>query len=347
MPTQFTNGLPIRVSVRQAKIYREALLTAEQLDDVSKGICQAGALYLDEQPVDGDSITITDTVTTEVYTFASLVTSPLSEVLIGSTVDETMLNLALAIESYSTVWRSKRVSALDSINDGSGSSSEGFVVIVWREEPAEPVLDRIYASFATPADLQHVDFYARNDYTYAVSTTVGSADPGQRTFGISRLTADLVPNERHVVGAEDQTWLWDVDAQKWILASGEGVVLVTRQYTAGVAVRDVVYQSASNTVDRASASAVSTARPLGIVRRLDEPDPGFCEVQIGGDLDGFAGLTPGKVYILSKQAGQILAEDDTGNPNYPSASGEVIQEIGVANTSSSLLVQALRDFEEI
>jgi hypothetical protein len=349
MSTQFVNGLPIRVSVSQSKVYREVLLTFNQLiEDPNSGFAQASAFYLDGLPSDGDTFSIeNDTDGAETFTWRTAPGSAPFNVLIGADADAAMAGLATAIEGNSAYWDSALASNLDTINDGSGASTSGSVVMIWKRIPSAADNDRIYGTISTQAFGQFVDFSLVDDYRRAISAELLVADPAVENFGVGRIETFLLPGERHATLKEDETWAWDGDRLQWTLVSGESDQFVVRSFVVGVTLHDVVYQSASGTVDRASASALSTSRPVGIVRTLNAPDPGLCEVQWGGDIDGFTGLTPGKHYILSKAVGEFLAEDDTANIDYPDAADEVIQRIGIANSATELFVNSLSDPEVI
>jgi hypothetical protein len=126
------------------------------------------------------------------------------------------------------------------------------------------------------------------------------------------------------------------------------VVEVVRNYTVGVGVLDLVYQKSDGTVDKVDITDVSRAVPVvGFVSALDSPVPGQCLVRSAGDLTGFTGLVPGKLYIASKVLGGIVADDDVGNPNYPGpiGSGNVSREVGAAVTSTTLFIGVIRDFD--
>lgn len=350
MPTQFVDGLSVREGLRRAlgSTHKETVLTIEQLiDSPGGGVAAAVAFYLDGQPGNNNTFVLDNLYDgPETYTFKTALTPLPFEVLIGADTDATMLNLALAITADSVFWAAKRPSSLESINDGSGSSTAGMVVLIWRLDPvSEEEEDRIFGVLDTQVDGQLVNFHGEIDYRKSTSSGLPSSNPLIGQFGFGRAQADLIPDERHGALAEDQTWLWDADSLEWRLASGEGAQFVVRQYSGPISLLDLVYLSASNTVARASANAVATARPVGFVRAIDEPDPGFCEVVFGGDLGGFLGLTPGKVYILSKSLGDFVAEDDTANPDYPDTAGEVIQEVGQAATVDTMFVNPLRDFD--
>lgn len=127
----------------------------------------------------------------------------------------------------------------------------------------------------------------------------------------------------------------------------QGTTLV-RTYTAGVVVRDAVYQKSDGTVDRAVASAIATGIPIGIVEAIDSPTTGECVVRFSGDLGGFSGLTIGAIYLLSTALGGIVEETDTGSGSYPDTSGgsgHVMIEVGIAATATVLNVGTTRDFQ--
>lgn len=131
---------------------------------------------------------------------------------------------------------------------------------------------------------------------------------------------------------------------------GGGAADLVRPYTAGVVVRDAVYQKSDGKVDKADASAVATSEAfLGFVTAIDSPGLGQATIRYHGDLVGFAGLTVGETYLLSTSSGQVVGLTDTINPNYPDTtpgSGHVIREVGHAGAVNTLFVEGSRDFEE-
>ena len=122
---------------------------------------------------------------------------------------------------------------------------------------------------------------------------------------------------------------------------------VIRTYTAGVLVSDFVYQKSDGTVDKADATSIATIPAIGTVIQIDMPVAGQCVIQYDGDFNGFSGLTAGKIYLVSKSPGGIVAEDDVLNPNYPDDVFNIQQEVGIASSATNLFVAANRDFEEI
>lgn len=131
-------------------------------------------------------------------------------------------------------------------------------------------------------------------------------------------------------------------------AGGSGAAV--RPYSAGVALRSVVYQKSDGTVDLASAASIGLGIPIGVVSHMDFPATGQCQITFAGDVSGFSGLVPGAIYILGLTPGSIVGETDVGNPNYPNTtpgSGNILAEVGIAGSAGTLLVETLRDFEEL
>lgn len=116
----------------------------------------------------------------------------------------------------------------------------------------------------------------------------------------------------------------------------DGVTFVAT-YGVGVLLRDPVYLSGANQVDRADASSAATMRVAGIVSTIDFPGIGQCVVTRNGSVTGFAGLIPGSTYLMSTTPGTILPEG-SGDPAFPSATGEVAQTVGEALDATTLVV---------
>jgi len=126
----------------------------------------------------------------------------------------------------------------------------------------------------------------------------------------------------------------------WVLISGVsgGALVVTRPYIGPLAARNTVYQDTLGNVQRAVGSAYATGRVIGLVLSVDVPAIGQAQIVLLGALSGFVGLTPGATYIEGTTAGTIVAETDTLNPAYPTASGSVVQIVGVASAANELTV---------
>jgi len=98
-----------------------------------------------------------------------------------------------------------------------------------------------------------------------------------------------------------------------------------------LAPRDAVYMSAvPNLVLKASASSVSTTPAIGFVSQVVSISQ--VKVRMEKILTGFGGLVPPAPMFLGIAPGSI-----TSVP--PSTSGHVVQEVGIAVTSTDLLVR--------
>lgn len=115
--------------------------------------------------------------------------------------------------------------------------------------------------------------------------------------------------------------------------------IITRPYTAGVSVGDAVYQKGDGSVDKSNATSSATMPVIGIIQALDTPAVGQCAVQVSGDMFGFSGLTAGRIYIASKDPGQLVWEGDIFNAFFPVASGNISQQVGIAGSSGLLKIE--------
>ena len=106
-------------------------------------------------------------------------------------------------------------------------------------------------------------------------------------------------------------------------------------YAGGVAVKDVVYVSGADTVNKGDANGDPNKPCIGIVTAIDYPIAGRCVVRTLGEVTGFVGLVPGTIYIVSTTPGVLVGGADGLNPAYPT-SGDFKQTIGVAKTVTSL-----------
>jgi hypothetical protein len=103
----------------------------------------------------------------------------------------------------------------------------------------------------------------------------------------------------------------------------------------GIAVRDAVYLSGSDTIDLAQADVVSERPVIGFV--LSKPTSTSAIVQYTGEIVGFSGLTPGATYWLSETPGQITT-------TAPITQGSIVQEVGWARNATTLVINVNRDF---
>lgn len=108
---------------------------------------------------------------------------------------------------------------------------------------------------------------------------------------------------------------------------------------ATVAVRDVVYLSAADAVDKADADDPAKFPAIGFV--VTKPSATTCTVRYAGELGGFSGLTLGSTYYSATTPGGIAR---VGDGDFPTALGSVVQELGFARNATTLAVVIDRDF---
>ena len=136
-----------------------------------------------------------------------------------------------------------------------------------------------------------------------------------------------------------------------LVAMGGGGALLVRTYVpaVGVAVGKFVYQMSDGRVALADATSELTAPSLGVVTTMDAPVSGQCVVRYDGDADVFTGLVAGEVYVLSTIPGAIVMEsaDPDTTPGYPKTSGNIWQDVGIALSSTTLFVGAVREMEGV
>jgi hypothetical protein len=107
---------------------------------------------------------------------------------------------------------------------------------------------------------------------------------------------------------------------------------------AGVQVRDGVYQTGASSVDQALADDISTMPVVGVV--LSKPTPTSCIIARSGEVPGFTGLTADVYYYASASTVGAI----TSAP--PSTSGDIVQQVGYAKTTTILVVELSRPLKK-
>lgn len=103
----------------------------------------------------------------------------------------------------------------------------------------------------------------------------------------------------------------------------------------GIAVRDAVYLSSDDTVAKADADDETKQPLIGFV--VSKPTSTSCIVKYSGELGGFTGLTIGVNQYLSETPGEITT-------TAPTASGSIVQKVGFARNSTTLVIFVDRDY---
>lgn len=97
-----------------------------------------------------------------------------------------------------------------------------------------------------------------------------------------------------------------------------------------VAINDVVYITGTDAADRANATSIVTVPVIGFV--TSKPSFVTCVVTYAGEVTGFVGLIPGAKYFLNTISGGI-------STIAPSSSGNIVQRVGVARNTTTLVTQ--------
>lgn len=147
-------------------------------------ILQALAVGFGNNPVDGNTLSITDGTTTETFTFLLAPVNPF-EVQIGGSVVATLSNLVSQINSDSVLWKSE-------FFDNPQANSNA-AVIIRKTQSVESYPDRVYGTFGGGVN-PFVTDYVQPDgailLSYSSSTVVAipAADPGEGYSGFSTVS---------------------------------------------------------------------------------------------------------------------------------------------------------------
>lgn len=189
---------------------KELVLHEEQLDD-AEGIFSAIALTIQANPVDADTIIITDGTTTRTYYFGT--GSGDVQVTIGGTIAATMQNLATAITGDgSGAWNAYFTTDLDAIDP------DGVVAIMERD--TAQAASKIHGVWGTQSNCAVVDYYGEAEYSKKTLSTLPSSLPTNTNFGFHRTQANLSAGEIHYVENNDTAYSWDDDGNVWVTMTG-------------------------------------------------------------------------------------------------------------------------------
>lgn len=212
--------------VKELVLHKNQLVNAE-------GVLAAIALVMDDQPVSGDTIIITNGTTTRTYGAA---TGGDVQYAIGGTLAATMGNLATAITGDATgAWDSDYSSALTSID------ADGAVVIYELDSAA--VASKLYGTWATPANCKVVNYYAETEYSKITKSEMPGSLPANTNFGFHRLPAAVIAGEIHWAKADDVAYYWDDDTSAWVTMSGAGSIIEATAASGGGVKGKATYDS--------------------------------------------------------------------------------------------------------
>jgi hypothetical protein len=139
--------------------------------------------------------------------------------------------------------------------------------------------------------------------------------------------------EGYLVWDSTNNKLYAYDGSAWDdLSTVTAAEKVCNVYTTGeaIAIGEVLYISAANTVSKADASTNYEA--MGFAKTADGVGGSTIEVQSEGIIEGLAGLTAGSRYFLDTTAGAVTATAPTG-------SGSRVLQVGFAKNTTDLHIQ--------
>jgi hypothetical protein len=223
--TQVPNADWVTTQLATGVSWSYPVLSNDQLDSTNDCLSQAIAFYLDGTATAGDTFVISDG-TPETWTGVAGVAGA-NQFSVDTGADEAMDSLATRITADSSKWSAVVVTALNAINDGSGTSTAGKVLVIYRkDQSSSSFTDRIYSSGANTSQAlwQYVSLNGEDDYTKVTSANLPSADTTQKDFGPGKATADLSPGEAHVTLNGNSQYVWDADGATWSQISGTGSI---------------------------------------------------------------------------------------------------------------------------
>jgi hypothetical protein len=144
-----------------------------------------------------------------------------------------------------------------------------------------------------------------------------------------------------ITPTDGQVLTWDASSSQWkpqqpissLGSDGYG------NYTcvSSAIVGNVVYLSSASTVGLANATD-ATKLAIGIV--LSKSSSTQCVVQLEGENSSFSGLSVGAIYYLG-------LVDGTMTTTAPTTGGNVVQKIGFAKNSTTLVIEIDEDFIQL
>jgi hypothetical protein len=139
------------------------------------------------------------------------------------------------------------------------------------------------------------------------------------------------------VGIDGSTDVNSLDYKINHVVAGNSNAIVSTAYNclSSVALYDIVYCNGADSIAVANATSLSTAPAIGFVN--SKPTTTTAILTYFGELGGFSGLTSGVQYFLNTVDGQITT-------TAPSTTGNILQRVGIARNSTTLLVQIDSNF---
>lgn len=191
----------------------------EQLDSTSDAVLAAVAFWLENNTdlANGDVIYLAKGATQESYTVGT-------DFNVGATIQETLENLAAAINANSTVFSARVTNDLGSMAPA--------VLVIWEKDDSAGD-SRIWGTVASATKPK-----INADYSGHTGTDLPDADPTTSNFGQRKTTADLIDQETHLVRESDEAYTWDSDTGTWQMITSGSIPLASKTVAGKVQIGD-------------------------------------------------------------------------------------------------------------
>jgi len=248
---------------------KELLVHEDQLDN-AEGVLASSVLVMGANPAAGDVITITDGTTTRAYGATS---GGDVQYTIGATPADTMQNLVDAINADgSAIWGASLSADLDAI---------AATVVVITEDDNDGTASKIWGVWATPANVEVVDYTDEAQYNKKTLTALPGSLPSDSNFGIRRTQSALAAGELHYVENNDTIYAWDDDADQWNQMNGASSIPDATSASGGGIKGKVTFDRDFGLSVTTGIAKISVASNKGL---------GF---DVSGDLQGIADTNAG------------------------------------------------------
>lgn len=207
----------ILAAVIAGRDWKELLLVQDQLiTGAAGGVGPAILLSVTGLPSATDTLTISDGVAPEVYTFVAGAPGAF-EIQIGGNVAACMANIVTSLAANSLLWRGVVTGALDEYF--AGAPAVQLVIRRILAVATSACNDRIFATLTGVGAIQVVDFaqVGESDYEFSAGTeaAIPAVDPAARRFGFGRAHAAMQESEKHGLVEQEMGYSWDPDTNTW------------------------------------------------------------------------------------------------------------------------------------
>jgi len=119
-----------------------------------------------------------------------------------------------------------------------------------------------------------------------------------------------------------------------------GGTIIIDSFVPGLAIGDVAYITPAGAADKACALDPEKIPAIGVVAAVNSPSAGKCEITTDGVVSsvGPQPYVASDEYIVSRDPGKVVNQEDIGNPNYPQ-SGDYLQKVGLGLAATTFWVR--------